>query len=261
METSKIRGAITLTASGVAHVESGATMEVPWSMVFGAVTLGKSAYILCERPPPLPPWICVTASEASAELQALVESVRARVQERGYRQTKHGPMPLRELEMKVLQGEHIPGALEVPIGPGPGRLARVAQGATMAGAGATILGLMGGVAVGAIAALGALGVTIVLPHVRRRGSKHGRRVLVLTPHGCVIGLPTGARAFGYDELGAFELVGRGTHSRKATDLDRASLKILDASGGTLGVLDGRWFGAPLPLIVAVAESYRRRHLA
>lgn len=231
-------------------------------MVFGAVMLNKSAYVLCERPPPQPPWICVTGSsdQELAELESLVESVRARVQERGYRQTKYQPMPLAELETKVLQGEHIPGALEVPIGPGPGRLSRMAQRVTMAGAGAALVGLVGGVAVGAITALGALGVGVALPHLRRHQNKRGRRVLVLTPHGCVVGLPTGARAFGYDAISAFELVERNSRAMRSKDARRSSLKISHAAGGTIGVLDGRWFGAPLPLIVAVAEAYRRRHL-
>jgi hypothetical protein len=262
VETNKIQGAITLTQAGVVHAGSGAPVETPWSMVFGAVMLEKRAYVLCERRAPLPPWICVTGNSDQdlAALQSLVESVRARVQERGYRQAKQQPMPRQELEAKVLRGEYIPGALEVPIGPGPGRLSRVAQRVTMAGAGATIVGLAGGVAVGAIAALGALGIGVAMPHIRRRGSKRGRRVLVLTPHGCVVGLPTGPRVFGYDEIGAFELVQRNSLAIHVRDGRRASLKITRATGGTIGVLDGRWFGAPLPLIVAVAEAYRIRHL-
>ncbi|MFK8001787.1 MAG: hypothetical protein AB8H86_19485 [Polyangiales bacterium] len=261
MEPGKIQGAITLTQEGVLHTGFGAPVEVPWSKVFGAVMLDKSAYVLCERRPPLPPWVSVTGSSDKelGELVSLVKSVRARVQERGYRQAKHQPMPLAELETKVLGGEHVPGALEVPIGPGPGRMARMAQRVTIAGAGATLVGLVGGVAVGAIAALGALGVGVALPHIRRRRNKRGRRVLVLTPHGCVVGLPTGAWAFGYDEIGAFELVERNPRAMNTSGRG-ASLKISQAGGGTIGVLDGRWFGAPLPLIVAVAEAYRLRHL-
>lgn len=261
VESNKIQGAITLTQAGVVHTGFGAPVDVPWSKVFGAVMLDKSAYVLCERRPPLPPWVSVAGGSERelAELASLVSSVRARVQERGYRQAKQQPMPLQELETKVLRGEHVPGALEVPIGPGPQRLSRMMQRVTIAGAGATLVGLVGGVAVGAIAALGALGVGVAVPHVRRRRNKRGRRVLVLTPHGCVVGLPTGARAFGYDEIGAFELVERNPRAMNASSRG-ASLKISQAGGGTIGVLDGRWFGAPLPLIVAVAEAYRRRHL-
>lgn len=260
VETNKSQGAITLTQVGVMHTGSG--VETPWSMVFGAIMLGKSAYVLCERRAPLPPWICVTgqSDQDLAELHSLVESIRARVQERGYRQSKQQPMPRSELEAKILQGEHVPGALEVPIGAGPGRLSRVAQRATMAGVGATIVGLAGGVAAGAITALGALGLGVAMPHIRRRRAKRGRRVLVLTPHGCVVGLPSGPRAFGYEEIGPFELVHRTSRAMRSKDTQRPSLKITHATGGTIGVLDGRWFGAPLPLIVAVAEAYRLRHL-
>lgn len=261
MQPNKSHGAITLTQSGVVHTGSGTRLETPWSKVFGAVMLDKSAYVLCERATPLPPWICVTGNSDQdlAELQSLVESVRARVQERGYRQAKAQPMPRHELEAKVLQGEHVPGALEVPIGPGPGRLSRVAQRATLAGVGAAVIGLVGGVAAGAITALGALGLGVAMPHLRSRRTKRGRRVLVLTPHGCVVGLPSGPRAFGYDEIGPFELVKRNPRAMSISG-QQASLKISQATGESIGILDRRWFGAPLPLIVAVAEAYRLRHL-
>lgn len=230
-------------------------------MVFGAVILDKTAYVLCERDAPLPPWVSATATseEELAQLTSVVESVRARAQERGYRQSKHQPMPRAELEAKILRGEHVPGALEVPIGPGPGRLSRVVQRVTVVGVGAAIIGIAGGVAAGALTALGALGVGVAVPHIRRRQNKRGRRVLVLTPHGCVVGLPSGPSAFGYDEIAPFEMVRRNTLAMSVTDSRRASLKITRADGKTIGVLDGRWFGAPLPLIVAVAEAYRIRH--
>jgi hypothetical protein len=98
--------------------------------------------------------------------------------------------------------------------------------------------LGGGVLGAALGAAGGLALT--------RGLRG--RVLVLAPDGAVVGFSTGIEVVAWASVGAF--VAR-----------QGQLGVLDAQGAVRGVIDATWFTRPLALIVAVAETYRRRFSA
>jgi hypothetical protein len=108
--------------------------------------------------------------------------------------------------------------------------------------------LLGTVAVAGFVAYRSFGRGTV---VFRGGRPRRLRVLVLAPDGCVCGLPEGVRTFAWPEIASFDVA-----SPPGTGGGR--LAIRGADGRLLGELDGSWFGAPLPLIRAVAEAYRTR---
>ncbi|MFK7985505.1 MAG: hypothetical protein AB8I08_05700 [Sandaracinaceae bacterium] len=80
----------------------------------------------------------------------------------------------------------------------------------------------------------------------RRLSTPGR-VLVLAPDGCVVGLPTGVRAFRWDEVADFRIETRGGVE---------GLSVFGSNGAHLGALGAQYVNGPLRLLAAVANTYR-----
>ena len=243
-------GAFELDAKGLRYVDLSAS----WSQVFGALRLDSQVYVLLARRPPDPPWIALSPRDLpeGVTMDGLVDIVRLRIAQTGYRDDARSrtPLKLNELTRQVLSGEQVPGALEVPIGSGPH--GRTHKGFVWAfvGAGSVALGLAAGVAAGALAfSLGAV------PLMLKKRPKVGGRVLVLAPDGCVIGLPAGPAAFLWPDVGGFVLGATRRHNRSVP-----CLRIENREGELIGSLEGSWFGAPLRLIVGVAEAYRTRLL-
>lgn len=244
----------------------------PWDLVFGVALVPTdaphTAYVLMPRKPPAPPWFAVRADDLpdGIDLQTFGKQVRQRTAAAGYRgRVASAPkLPPAALLERVLDRGEVPGALEVPIGVGPGGWARRALDVTGTGVVGGLLGLYVGIFGGPVsAAIGASvgfasGAAIPVgfgsswrsaPFRRKRP-----RVLVLAPDGCVIGLPEGPRAFAWPEVGRFSEATLPT-SKSA----RPALQLQLADGQIAGLLDESWFGAPLPLIVSVAEAYRQRN--
>ena len=244
----------------------------PWDLVFGVALVPRqdpdTAYVLMPRKPPAPPWFAVRREDlpTGVDLPTFALQVSQRTAATGYRRriAATPTLPPRDLLERVLDRAEVPGALEVPIGVGPGGWARRTLDVTGTGVVGGLLGLYVGIFGGpALAAVGATvgfasGAAIPMgfgsswrsaPFRRRRP-----RVLVLAPDGCVIGLPEGPRAFAWSEVGGFSEAELPT-ARSA----RPALQLRLAEGQVAGLLDESWFGAPLALIVAVAEAYRKRN--
>lgn len=275
------RRGLGLTPTGVLYSDDLTLLcEATWDQVFGVALVPAAAptraFILVPRKPPQPPWFEVRVRDIPPEvndLGALATLVRGRIVQRGYRDV--GPRrPLLEADVlmqRVLERADLPGALEVPVGAGPGGWWRRSLDLFAAGSAGGLAGLYAGaltgnpaLAVGAAVAgvvVGA-GVPVALASnwrsVRLRARKP--RVLVLAPDGCVVGLPQGPRAFSWPSIATFR---ESTHQPPGREnaTARRCLELVLADGNIAGRIDAAWFAEPLELIVAVAEAYRQRQTA
>lgn len=277
---------LVLDAEGIAAEEGGVLARARWDEVFGLALVPAAAprrlYVLLPRPPPAPPWIEVRPEmvppdlAGDGDLGALAARLRARIEGQGYRAAPRvGPRRTpSELLRGVLAREPIPGEVTVPLGRGPTGLA--ARAALLVGASG--VGGVAGLALGALAvgsgpfvagaaAVGAVAGTAVplfsspaFEALRRPRA----RVLVLCPDGCVVGLSDGVRAFAWEEVAGFRegaYLARGLFPTRRACLEIAGGPDGDAGAEgvpVLGRVDAAWFGRPLPLVVSVAEAYRRR---
>src|SRR5512139_1846790 len=126
-------GELHLDADGIEHRSRGGVVRAPWEAVFGVFVLegeggASELFVLLPRRPPMPPWLRVQVSGAPPELRAqgldgLAAAIRARLEQRGYRDPgAHRPrLSPEELLAEVRAHRVVPGALEVPVGPGPER--------------------------------------------------------------------------------------------------------------------------------------------
>ena len=245
--------------------EGALRLEASWDQVFGVALMPpedpERVYLLVPRPPPAPPWIEITGERLPADtpdLNTFADRVRSRVAQSGYRD--RGPqrplLPPDQLMERVIARQDVPGALEIPVGAGPGGWWRRGLDVLAAGSAGGLFGLYGGALTGsavlAVAAAGvgvAAGAGVPVAFARNWRSVRGRsqrpRVLVLAPDGCVVGLPTGPEAFAWDQVGRFSAEG-------------GAVQVTRRDGTVAGTIDAAWFGAPLALIVAVAEAYATR---
>jgi len=274
---------LTLESGGVRVARSLA----PWTSVLGALALPagapKQLFVLVPRRPPAPPWFAVTAEQLPAELReggltAVAQRIEARARVGSYREHagQRPPLDASELLARVLERADLPGALEVPVGHGPGagfnRFLASAATATAGTATALVAGLtlapgFTSVIAGAGLLLGA--ATPTGWHVLQRRMRSKPRVLVLAPDGCVIGFPSGVRAFAWNEIEGFgeteaPLPGRFRPLYPHLEVTLRSAQTLGDDPAspiqqkTRGRLAAAWFDAPLPLIIRVAEAYRVR---
>ncbi len=268
-----------LTAAGLWWRDTSGRWAATWDQVLGVMLLPQDhperAFVLVPRRPPEPPWFEVRTEHLPMELRsgglvALAREIDGRLTQRGYRdmgfrRSRLDPDTLLRL---VLERAEVPGALEVPVGAGPGGWWR--RGAEFVGGGFAG-GLMGlyagtlagsGLVAGVGAAFGALSgaATPVLLGPNWRSVRERRRrprVLVLAPDGCVVGLPTGPEVFDWPSLRGFG-AGEEVSLRDPEEAGRPCLEVTRADGGVAARIDAAWFTQPLPLIVGVAEAYRRR---
>lgn len=272
-----VRRGTQLTANGVTFIQSGTSFDATWDQVFGVALVPaeapKRAFVLVPRKPPDPPWFEIRPQDLPTgvtDLDALATQVRSRIAQRGYRDM--GPRrPLLEadaLMQRVLERGDLPGALEVPVGAGPGGWWRRSLDLFAAGSAGGLAGLYAGaltgiplVAVGAAAAGVVVGASVPVAlasnwrSIRLRSRKP--RVLVLAPDGCVVGLPQGPRAFNWPSVGEFRESNHQPPGRENSP-PRRCLQLVLADGLVAGKIDAAWFAEPLELIVAVAEAYRKR---
>ncbi|MEO0323442.1 MAG: hypothetical protein AAF447_10830 [Myxococcota bacterium] len=268
---------LALDGGGVAYQRLGTHVRARWDQVLGVVALPadapRRAFLLLPRRPPAPPWVELGPRELPAGFnpdekgfERFVRVVRERSAHRDYRAGTRGAQLSPETLMdRVLARTEVPGALEVPVGAGPGGWWRRSLDLIAGGSAGGLFGLYAGmltgagaVALGVAAAAGAAaGATLPVAASKsfgfRRRSRRPR-VLVLAPDGCVVGLPTGPRAYGWGQIGAFRA---GEHQLPGLR-PRLCLEVELASGQVAGRIDASWFGDPLELIVSVAEAYRKR---
>jgi hypothetical protein len=277
---------LTLESAGVRVGKSLA----PWGAVLGALALPadkpKQLYVLVPRRPPAPPWFAVTQDALPADLQELgLDGVAQRIELRARQGTYRdhaglGPtLQPSELLARVLGHDDVPGALEVPVGHGPGagfnRFLAAAAGGAAGGATALVASLTMVPSLAGILAGAGLLVGAASPagwHMLQRRMRNKPRVLVLAPDGCVIGFPAGVRSFSWDEIQGFgetqaALPGRlrplyphleVTLREGGVPADAAAGSAAPIKARRRGRLAAAWFGAPLPLIIRVAEAYRVR---
>lgn len=279
---------VVLGEQGIAHVLRGRGSVARWAEVLGVAEDDGRAYVLVPRQPPRAPWFEVDARMLPTDMRdqgvsGLAAAIAARSGQGGYRDlaTSRESMGAAELEKRVRQRLPIAGAVEVPtrlqLAPWSIQKAGVALVALFFGmiacpitsGFATVpLSSPGGdpgplvlfLIYGSFAAGLALSLVVIRKLWMRMDARYferhpAPRMLVLAPDGCMVALEGGARAFRWDEIGGFHAEGDPTEQSKAGQ----SWLVVDASdGGRHGVIDGAWFGAPLPLIVAVAEAYRSR---
>ncbi len=221
-----------------------------WDQVYGTAYAGlKKFYVLLAMKPPRPPWMAVSSNalpEGCASFDELAAMIDARRNQGSYRAAprRHPRLNAEQLLAEVLDRNEIPGALEVPIGFGPGGTGRRIFEITASGlGGATTLGVVGLFA-GPVWPLAAVGFGAGAAYTAWKSHTSGR-VLVLAPDGCVVGFPSGVRCFSWDEIESFSIF--GGHA----------LDVRLQSKGETEKIDASWFAAPLPLIRAVAEAFRQ----
>lgn len=270
---------LALSPEGLSWRDPSGRWAATWDQVLGVTLLPADepsrAFVLVPRRPPEPPWFEVRPEHLPAELRggglaALARRIDERLRQRSYRDA--GPRRLRldpeTLLRLVLAREEVPGALEVPVGAGPGgwwrRALELAGGGSAGGLAGLYAGTLAGsgliAGVGAVlgAVTGAAAPVLVGPNWRSVRDRRKRpRVLVLAPDGCVVGLPTGPAVFDWRSLRGFG-AGEEMSLRDPEAAGRPCLEIVRADGSVAARIDAAWFTQPLPLIVGVAEAYRRR---
>ncbi|MCA9612502.1 MAG: hypothetical protein H6721_20355 [Sandaracinus sp.] len=267
-----------LDAKGLDASTGDRRIRATWEQVFGIALVPedapRQAFVLVPRRPPQPPWIEILPKDLPEELreeglEGLARRVRERMAQRGYR--SGGPTrPLLDpatLMQRVLAREEVPGALEVPVGAGPGGWWRRFLDVFAAGSAGGLAGLYAGafsgnpmIALGVAAAGATVGASVPVAlsssFESLRARRRRPRVLVLAPDGCVVGLTSGPAVFAWGDIARFAVEDHAPEGR-ASPL-RACLAVRKANG-EVASLDGAWFAEPLPLIVAVAEAYRLRN--
>lgn len=277
-----------LTSQGLVHSTGKRASVAHWRDVLGVVLVEDEAWVLVPREPPKPPWIPVAAEDVGdADVDAFARAVRGRAAQGGYRDAR--PIGSRlsksELLRRILRREPLPGALEVPpstvvlsgrwidlaragsvaAGVGLGMAATVAAAAALGPAVEPVLILTAGLSAGT--SLGAIGANALgKAAARRQLRKDAPRVLVLAPDGCVVGFSRGVTAYAWPEVGEFSVRPSLEPPPKADRVfffererePTEDLVLTDPEGEVLGRIGAGWFGAPMPLIVAVAEAYRKR---
>lgn len=279
---------VILSEHGLAWIDGKRGVVAPWSDVLGVVVReaddvtgeAGTVYVLVPRTPPLAPWLAVVesalpADEARDGLAAFAKRVLARSRQSGYRAVaQKGPLlPRSELVRRVLAHLPIPGAVEVPVGPGPREdghgklgigtaLGTIGGGVGGAMAGSALLGATlgpAGVLVAAAVCAALVGGVVTFYDSFQSSAMAGRtsrpRVLVLAPDGCVVGFADGVRGFSWDQVGRFVA---GSYALATGDEQRDCLEVRAHDDVLVGRIDASWFDGPLELIVGIAEAYRRR---
>lgn len=246
---------VRLLAEGVVLVRGRKASAVRWGDILVPVRLEASSRFLIAAPrhPPNAPWFDIGGDDQD-RIEGAVRGRLATLNETGYR----GRRPARpsvapeEILRAVLSYEPVAGAVEIPAKSGSvwrtagvgGVLGSLTIGYYATLIGGPVSGLVGGL----VGLIGGAGVTGSMEAVRK--SRIGR-VLVLTPDGFVGGLDgKNTRAVPWSRVGQFR---EGTSKNGAP-----ALEVVSPEGEVVSRAEERWFGAPLDLIVPVAEAYRQR---
>lgn len=204
------------------------------------------------RRPPRTPWFEIGGPDVG-RIERAVRTRLDALDHRGYRERRRvrDPLPPDEVLTHVLARRPLPGAVEIPAAT-PSVLRSALLGATVGGATLGMYGLVFGpvglLAGGGVGALGGASLLGGIEHVKKRNAG---RVLVLTPDAFVGGLDgESVRAVPWFRVGRFvDGVDKTGHS---------ALEVFGHEHQLLARVGARWLGAPLDVIVAVAEAYRQR---
>ncbi|HJL15685.1 MAG TPA: hypothetical protein RMH99_08520 [Sandaracinaceae bacterium LLY-WYZ-13_1] len=228
---------------------------VPWRDVLVPIRLDDPRRLLvaAARRPPRTPWFEL----GGADVAAIERAVRMRLEalaHRGYRDKRpRRAIPPDEVLTEVLAKRPLPGAVEIPAATASvlrSALIGAAVGGVTLGFYGLVFGPVGLVTGGGVGAFGGAGLMGGLEQLRKRGAG---RVLVLTPDAFVGGLDgESVRAVPWFRVGRFV--------DGVDDAGQSALEVYGHDHQLLARTAARWFGAPLDVIVAVAEAYRRRAL-
>ncbi|MGF1467165.1 MAG: hypothetical protein ACFCGT_13645 [Sandaracinaceae bacterium] len=249
---------VAVAREGVVLRQGRATSALRWEELLVVVRLEEPRRLLlaAAREPPRPPWFELSG----VDVGQIEERVRGRLEaavERSYRFPKRArrAVPPDEVLTAILAHQPLPGAVEIPVA-SPLLSTQALQGG---GTGAVVLAL-GGLALagpwGSLigAGVGAAGGAALLTGVRAAVRRGRGRVLVLTPDAFVGGLDgRNVSAVAWERVGRF-LEGVDDHGQSA-------LEVWGHRRELLARVAAKWFGAPLDVIVAVAEAYRERAVA
>ncbi len=238
---------------GLAVVRGKRASALRWEDVLVLVRPERARLLVAAaRRPPRPPWFEL-AGPAVEEIEVALRTRLEAVDQRGYRQPRRSRAVLdpEQVLAAVLAREAVPGAVEIPAAT-PGVARSSAIGATVGGGTMAFYGLLfGPVGMAVAAGVGALTGGVLMGGIEYRRKRTAGRVLVLTPDAFVGGLDgQKVRSVGWSEVGRF--------IEGADPLGEPALEVLGRDGVVLARVPARYFGAPLHVIVAVAEAYRRR---
>jgi hypothetical protein len=245
---------VTAHAEGLVLRRGRAASAVRWEDVLTPVRLDdpRRLLIATARRPPRAPWFELGGRDVARIERALRTRLDA-LGHRGYRELRRrrDVMPPDEVLTAVLSKEPLPGAVEIPAAT-PSVLRSALVGATLGAATLGFYGVVFGPAGlltgGGVGAVGGAGLMGGIEHLRKRGAG---RVLVLTPDAFVGGLDgQSVRAVPWFRVGRFV--------DGVDDAGRSALEVFGHDEQLLARVGARWFGAPLDVIVAVAEAYRER---
>lgn len=245
---------VTVRPEGLVLRRSRGVSAVRWEELLVPIRLENPRRLLvaAARRPPRPPWFELGGRDV-AKIEQAVQSRLDSLDSRGYRQRRRqrAVRTPNEILTAVLSNQPLPGAVEVPIAT-PSFVWSAVIGGTVGGVTLAFYGMVAGptgmLVLGGLGALGGAGLVSGVECLQKR---RAGRVLVLTPDGFVGGLDgRSVRAIPWNRVGRFVdgVDGAG----------RRALEVFDHERRRLARVDARWFGAPLGVIVAVAEAYRRR---
>lgn len=245
---------VSVLSEGIVLRRGRIASAVRWDEMLVPIRLEAPPRLLISAPrrPPRAPWFEI----AGRDVERIERALRARLEaldHHGYRERRRRrpTMPPDEVLSEVLARRPLPGAVEIPAAT-PSVLRSAALGGTVGGLTVGFYGLMVGTA-GALIGLGVglLGGAAMMGLVESIKKRTVGRVLVLTPDGFVGGLDgQSLRAVPWLRVSRF--------STGVDDQGRDALEVFGVEQELVARVAARWFGAPLDVIVAVAEAYRTR---
>ncbi|MGE0784762.1 MAG: hypothetical protein AB7S26_03665 [Sandaracinaceae bacterium] len=243
-----------LYPEGIVLTRGRRASAVPWADVLVPIRIDGGARLLLAvaRRPPAAPWFSMTGPGVDA-IDRAVRTWLDATKHVGYRARTQprAPLPPDEVLSYVLAHRPLPGAVEIPAAAPSvwgGSLIGASVGAFALGLYGLAFGLPGLLVGGAAGALGGGGLVGGIELVRGRNVG---RVLVLTPDAFVA-------AFSEDRPRAVPWAEVGRFAAGETERGEPAIEVFGPSGELLARSAAMHFGAPLEVMVAVAEAYRKR---
>jgi hypothetical protein len=245
---------VRICPEGLVLIRGRKASAIRWEDILVPIHLDAPIRLLvsCARRPPRTPWFEIGGVDVG-EIERAVTTRLDAIEHRGYRDRRRrlDPISADEVLTRVLERSPLPGAVEIPAAT-PSIVRSAALGATVGGATFALYGLLFG-PLGALAAggVGALGGGAVMGGIEQLRKRAAGRVLVLTPDAFVAGLDgASVRAVSWARVGRF--------SEGADDAGTNALEVFSKDHVLEARVAAHFFGAPLDVIVAVAEAYRKR---
>ena len=248
--------AVRMYPEGVALVRGRSASAVRWSEILVPIRVDEPRRLLiaAARRPPHPPWFEIGGRDV-AEIEDVVRTRLEAFEHGTYRERRRtrDPLPPDEVLTQVLAKNDLPGAVEIPAAT-PSVWKSALLGASVGGASLGLYGLAFGpwglLAAATLGAVGGGGLLGTVEVVRKRSVG---RVLVLTPDAFVGGLDGhSVRSIPWTRVHRF--------ADGVTEQGEDALEVFGHDKSLIAQVAARYFGAPLDVIVAVAEAYRERAL-